>query len=306
MTPSPIAAARDDAGWSAWPAPAKLNLFLHIVGRRNDGYHLLQTVFQLLDRGDTVRLQVRRDGAIRRIDPLQGIDVVDDLAVRAAHALRVASGISAGADIAIDKHIPLGGGLGGGSSDAATTLVALNALWSAGLSDDELAAIGLALGADVPVFVRGQSAWAEGVGECLTPVELPQRWFVVIDPGIGVTTADLFCAPDLTRNSPHLTIPLFASGVATANVFEPVVRARFRAVAQALDWLNGRSVARLSGSGGCIFASVASREIGLALLEECPVGMRGFVAAGAAESPLRVRLREWRNGSGFGWGVAKW
>ena len=306
MTPPHVAVAHHDADWSAWPAPAKLNLFLHIVGRRDDGYHLLQTVFQLLDRGDTVRLRLRADGAIRRIEPLQGVDVDDDLAVRAAHALRTASGVRAGADIAVDKHIPLGGGLGGGSSDAATTLVALNELWNAGLSDDELAAIGLDLGADVPVFVRGQSAWAEGVGECLTPVDLPQRWFVVVDPGVGVSTAELFRAPDLTRNSPHLTIPLFASGAATENVFEPVARQRFPAVARALDWLNGYGVARLSGSGGCIFVPVATREIGLVLLEKCPLGMRGFVAAGVAESPLRVRLREWRNGPGFGWGVAKW
>jgi 4-diphosphocytidyl-2-C-methyl-D-erythritol kinase len=306
MTMRSVAVAHHDEGWSAWPAPAKLNLLLHVVGRRDDGYHLLQTVFQLLDCGDTVRLQFRGDGVIRRVDPLRGVSVDADLAVRAAHALRSASGVRAGADIAIDKHIPLGGGLGGGSSDAATTLVALNALWDAGLGNDELAAIGLGLGADVPVFVRGHSAWAEGVGERLTPIELPRRWFVVIDPGVHVPTADVFRAADLTRNAPHLTIPLFASGVATRNVFEPVVRERFPAVARALDWLNGYGAARLSGSGGCIFASFASREAGLAALAECPSGMRGFVAAGVAQSPLLARLREWRNGVGFGWGVAKW
>jgi 4-diphosphocytidyl-2-C-methyl-D-erythritol kinase len=176
-------------GWSEWPAPAKLNLFLHITGRRADGYHLLQTVFQLLDWGDTVRLSPRTDGVVRRLQALPGVDAADDLAMRAALALRASSGTQLGADIAIDKQIPLGGGLGGGSSDAATTLVALNELWGTGLDVDALAAIGLGLGADVPVFVRGCSAWAEGVGEVLTPLDLPERWYVVLDPGVQVPTA---------------------------------------------------------------------------------------------------------------------
>ena len=283
-----------EAGWSEWPAPAKLNLFLHVTGRRADGYHELQTVFQLLDRGDRVRLRVREDGLVRRVDPLPGVADEDDLAVRAARALRAASGDRFGADIAIDKRIPLGGGLGGGSSDAATTLVALDALWGANLGVDALVALGLGLGADVPVFVRGHSAWAEGIGERLEAIDLPERWYVVVDPGAHVPTAELFAAPDLTRNAGHLTIPRFVSGAATTNVFEPVVRRRFPAVARALDWLNGHGEARLSGSGGCIFMALESREAGLALLQGCPPGMRGFVARGVARSPLLARLREWR------------
>ncbi len=284
-----------DTDWSEWPAPAKLNLFLHVTGRRDDGYHLLQTVFQLLDWGDRVRLRVREDGLIRRIDPLPGVASEDDLAVRAAHALRTASGSRLGVDIAVEKHIPLGGGLGGGSSDAATTLVALDALWGTDLGVDALAALGLGLGADVPVFVRGRSAWAEGVGEQLDAIDLPDRWYVVIDPGASVPTAELFAAPDLTRNAAHLTIPRFVSGAATANAFEPVVRRRFPVVAHALDWLNGHGEARLSGSGGCIFMALESREAGRALLQGCPPGLRGFIARGVTRSPLLARLDEWRS-----------
>ena len=284
--------------WTSWPAPAKINLFLHIVGRRADGYHLLQTAFQLLEWGDEVRLRVRDDGEIRRVDPLPGVAPEADLAVRAAQALREATGSRHGADIAIEKRIPIGGGLGGGSSDAATTLVALNALWGVGLGEDALAAIGLTLGADVPVFVRGRSAWAEGIGDELTPIDLPERWYVVIDPGVRVPTRDLFQVPDLTRNSPPLTIPLFARGAATGNVFEPVVRGRFPEVGAALEWLGGFGPARLSGSGGCVFVTAASREAGLAVLAECPPGMRGVVTRGVAESPLRRRLAEWREAIG--------
>ena len=285
----------DMAGdWSEWPAPAKLNLFLHITGRRADGYHLLQTVFQLLDWGDTVRLRPREDGELRRIRPLPGVAPADDLALRAAQALRTASGTRLGADIDIDKQVPLGGGLGGGSSDAATTLVALNEVWGTGLDEDDLAALGLALGADVPVFVRGRSAWAEGVGEVLTPLALPERWYVVLDPGVHVSTAALFGAPELTRDCPPLTIPLFASGARTSNVFEPVVRARYPAVARALDWLNGHADARLSGSGGCILAAVDSREAGLDLVDACPKAWLGFVARGVSRSPLVARRQAWR------------
>ena len=281
-------------GWTSWPAPAKLNLFLHIVGRRADGFHLLQTAFQLLDWGDEVRLRVREDGAIRRVNPLPDMAEESDLGVRAAVALRQATGCRLGADIAIDKRVPIGGGLGGGSSDAATVLVALNALWGTGLDEDALAAIGLALGADVPLFVRGRSAWAEGVGEDLTPIDLPERWYVVVDPGVVVPTRELFQVPELTRNSPRLTIPLFVSGVATGNAFECVARARFAAVGAALDWLGSGGEARLSGSGGCVFATVASRDAGAALIDDCPVGMRAWVVRGVAESPLQGRLAAWR------------
>jgi len=277
--------------WTRWPAPAKLNLFLHIVGRREDGYHLLQTAFQLLDWGDEVRLRVRDDGKICRIDPLPGVPDDVDLGVRAAHALKRATGCRLGADIAIEKHVPIGGGLGGGSSDAATVLVALNALWRTELDADALAEIAVGLGADVPVFVRGTSAWAEGIGEQLTPIELPDRWFVIVDPGVPVPTRELFQVPELTRNSPQLTIPLFVSGVPTGNAFEPVVRGRFPAVAAALDWLGRHGEARLSGSGGAVFAAVASRDAGEAILAAMPAGFRGWVVRGVNESPLRQRQR---------------
>ena len=280
----------DAEAWTRWPAPAKLNLFLHIVGRREDGYHLLQTAFQLLDWGDEVRLRVRDDGGIRRLDPLPGVADALDLGVRAAEALKRATGCGLGADIAIEKRIPIGGGLGGGSSDAATVLVALNALWGTGLDDDALATIAIGLGADVPVFVRGTSAWAEGIGERLTPLELPERWFVVVDPGVSVPTRDLFQVPELTRNSAQLTIPLFVSGVPTGNVFEPVVRGRFPAVDAALGWLGQHGEARLSGSGGAVFAAVPSREAGDAVLTELPTGFRGWVVRGVNESPLRRRM----------------
>jgi len=277
--------------WTRWPAPAKLNLFLHIVGRREDGYHLLQTAFQLLDWGDEVRLRVRDDGKICRIDPLPGVPDDVDLGVRAARTLQRATGCRLGADIAIEKRVPIGGGLGGGSSDAATVLVALNELWGTGLDDDALAEIAVSLGADVPVFVRGMSAWAEGIGEQLTPIELPDRWFVVVDPGVPVPTRELFQVPELTRNSPQLTIPLFVSGVPTGNAFEPVVRGRFPAVAAALDWLGRHGEARLSGSGGAVFAAVASRDAGEAILAAMPAGFRGWVVRGVNESPLRQRQR---------------
>jgi len=281
--------------WSRWPAPAKLNLFLHIVGRRADGYHLLQTVFQLLDWGDELRLRVRTDDAIERHAGLDGIDVQADLAVRAAHALRAHSGSTRGVDIAVDKRIPVGAGLGGGSSDAATVLVALNELWQLRLSDDVLATIGLSLGADVPVFVRGCSAWAEGIGELLTPIDLPSMSYVIVDPGAHVPTAELFQASELTRNSPHLTIPGFLDGVETANAFAPVVRARFPRVAAALDWLGRYGDARLSGSGGCIFVAVASDERAAEIALQCPPPYRAYAVRGMNRSPLRVALDAYRS-----------
>ena len=296
MSAAPIGADENAASWSHWPAPAKLNLFLHIVGRRADGYHLLQTAFQILDWGDEVRLRPRADGEIRRIDPLAGVAPEDDLAVRAARALQVASGTRLGADIAIEKRIPIGGGLGGGSSDAASTLVALDALWGTDLGEDALAAIGLTLGADVAVFVRGRSAWAEGIGEALTAIDLPERWYVVVDTGAAVPTRELFQVPELTRNSARLTIPRFVSGAATGNVFEPVVRERFPAITAALDWLGAHGPARLTGSGGCVFVPVASREAGSAIVADIPGAMRGYVVHGVAESPLHRRLAEWRQG----------
>ncbi len=272
--------------WSAWPAPAKLNLFLHIVGRRDDGYHLLQTVFQLLDWGDSVHLRVRSDGAIARAGELPGVALENDLCLRAAQLLRERSGTLAGVDIRVDKRIPIGGGLGGGSSDAATTLVALNELWQTRLSPADLAALGLELGADVPAFVHGQSAWAEGVGELLTPVALPPRAFVILDPGVSVPTGPLFQAPELTRNMAPATIGGFFAGMETTNIFTPVVRARYAQVAAAMDWLNQFGEARLSGSGGCVFVAVDSAAEADTIVRTCPASFTAYRAGGLDKSPL--------------------
>jgi 4-diphosphocytidyl-2-C-methyl-D-erythritol kinase len=276
--------AADD--WTRWPAPAKLNLFLRIVGRREDGYHELQTVFRLLDWGDEVRLRVRADGTIARPTPVPGVPEDADLAVRAARLLAAETGTALGAEIAVDKRIPMGGGLGGGSSDAASVLVGLNTLWRTGLSEDDLAGLGARLGADVPVFVRGRAAWAEGVGERLTPMRLPRRWYVVVDPGEHVPTGALFAAPELTRHAPRATISSFVSGDSAENAFEPVVRARHPRVAAALDWLGGFGHARLSGSGGCVFLETRTHEAALGVASRCPGGFTAHVAAGVDPSPL--------------------
>ncbi|EIM00024.1 MULTISPECIES: 4-(cytidine 5'-diphospho)-2-C-methyl-D-erythritol kinase [Rhodanobacter] len=272
--------------WTVWPAPAKLNLFLRITGRRADGYHELQTVFRLLDWGDEVRLRVRDDGAIRRTREVAGVPESADLVVRAARLLQEHAGTALGADIAVDKRIPMGGGLGGGSSDAATVLVALNQLWQLGLDEEALAELGRRLGADVPVFVRGRSAWAEGVGERLTPLALPARHYVVLDPHEPVPTAALFQAPELTRNAPRATISSFVSGETTENAFAPVVRARHPRVAAALDWLGGFGQARLSGSGGCVFLELRSLERAQAVARQCPAAFTAHLATGVDVSPL--------------------
>jgi 4-diphosphocytidyl-2-C-methyl-D-erythritol kinase len=272
--------------WSLWPAPAKLNLFLHIVGRRDDGYHLLQTIFQLLDWGDAVRLRVRDDGIIARSAELPGVAPEDDLCVRAARALAQCAEAEFGVDIALEKRIPIGGGLGGGSSDAATVLVALNELWEVGLGADELAEIGLKLGADVPVFVRGLSAWAEGVGERLTPLELPQRDFVILHPRVSVPTGPLFQAVELTRNCTPATISGYLSGIEAGNVFTPLVRARHSQVAAALDWLGRFGNARLTGTGSCVFAAVESKEAAEAVVAACPPEFAAYGAIGVNRSPL--------------------
>ncbi len=276
-----------NAGWSQWPAPAKLNLFLHITGRRADGYHQLQTVFRLLDWGDRIRLRVREDGRIQRDGAsVAGVAEADDLAIRAAHLLKNAANVGQGADIGVEKHIPAGGGFGGGSSDAATVLVALNRLWNAGMDVDALAALGLELGADVPVFVRGHNAWAEGVGEQLTAIALPPAWFVLADPGVHVPTPRLFADPDLTRDAPVAKIADFASGSLLGNAFEPVLRRREPAVEAVLATLSRIGRARLTGSGsGCFveFATRAAAEQGLARL---PKELRAWVVAGVERSPL--------------------
>ncbi len=280
---------RGPATETRWPAPAKLNLFLHIVGRRPNGYHELQTVFQLIDLCDTVSVVVREDGLIERPVGPEGVAAEEDLVVRAARALQTRTGVGLGATLRVFKKIPQGGGLGGGSSDAATTLLALNRLWGCGLDLDELVALGLPLGADVPVFVRGSSAWAEGVGETLTPVELPERWFVVIHPGVGVATRDVFQAPELTRNSPVITIRgFFESG--GRNDCEPVVRGRYDEVAEALDWLSRYASARLTGTGSCIFAACASAIDAERLAARVPDRWTSYVARGLNVSPLLARL----------------
>ena len=289
----PLAAPASDA-WTVWPAPAKLNLFLRIVGRRADGYHDLQTVFRLLDWGDELRVHVRRDGAIVRANEVRGVPAETDLVIRAARLLQAEAGVTLGAGIAVDKRIPMGGGLGGGSSDAATALVALNHLWGCGLDEDALAGLAHRLGADVPVFVRGRSAWAEGVGERLTPVALPRRWYVVLDPGEHVPTAALFQASELTRNAPPATISSFASGETAENAFEPVARARHPKVAAALDWLSRFGRARLSGSGGCVFLETASLAQARKVVRECPQAFAAQLAAGLEVSPLHRSLARHR------------
>lgn len=277
----------DGAGWSYWPAPAKLNLFLQITGRRADGYHELQTVFRLLDWGDRIGLRLREDGQIRRDGPsVPGVAEADDLVVRAARALQNASASPLGADIRVEKRIPAGGGFGGGSSDAATVLVALNALWRAGLDEDGLAVLALQLGADVPVFVRGRNAWAEGVGEKLTPLALPPAWYLLVDPAIHVPTAELFRSPDLTRDAAPVKIADFASGTVLGNAFEPVLRRREPAIEAAFLALSGIGRARLTGSGSGCFVEFATRAAAEQALAELPEELRAWVVAGVDRSPL--------------------
>jgi 4-diphosphocytidyl-2-C-methyl-D-erythritol kinase len=282
-------AAPPGDGETRWLAPAKLNLFLHVTGRRADGYHELQTLFQLIDLCDSIRIAVRRDGRIERASGPGSVPPADDLAVRAAHALKGATRTRLGATLRIEKRIPLGGGLGGGSSDAATALMALNSLWGCGLSVPELTSIGLPLGADVPVFVQGFSAWAEGVGERLTPQPLPPRWYMIIHPGLAVSTREVFQSHELTRNSPLITIrAFFQSG--GRNDCEPVVRARYPQVAEALEWLASRANARLTGTGSCVFAEFDSAIQAERLAAQVPDRWRSYVARGLDRSPVHAQL----------------
>lgn len=272
-----------------WPAPAKLNLFLHITGRREDGYHLLQTVFQFLDYGDTLHFTLREDGEIHRRNELPGVDESHDLTVRAAGLLQEVSGCLLGVDIEVEKRLPMGGGLGGGSSDAATTLVALNHIWQLGLSTERLAELGLQLGADVPIFVHGHAAWAEGVGEQLTPVEPPEPWYLVLIPDVAVSTAEIFNAPELTRDTPAIKIRDFLSGQGI-NVCQEVVAKRYPAVAESLAWLGQHGKAVMTGTGACVFAAFDTRQEAETVMAAMPQKWRGFIAKGLNRSPLLERL----------------
>jgi 4-diphosphocytidyl-2-C-methyl-D-erythritol kinase len=287
------AKASGGAGERPWPAPAKLNLLLHIVGRRADGYHELQTCFQFVDLCDDLYLQVRLDGGIRRLRGAAGVPEETDLCVRAARLLRTAANCPLGADIDVLKRIPMGAGLGGGSSDAATCLVALNRLWKLNWPLSELAKLGLELGADVPVFVHGRAAWAEGVGERLTPLYRPlapaEGYYVILKPAVFVSTAEVFRDPQLTRNSPPITIHGFLES-GGRNDCLGVVRRRYPQVARAFDWLSRFGAARLTGTGACVFAAVDSLERGREMVRELPSGLDAFVVRGLNDSPLLERL----------------
>lgn len=273
-----------------YPAPAKLNLFLHVVGRRQDGYHLLQTVFRFVDFGDELHISTRPDGQIVLLDPLPGVPLEQDLCYRAARRLQQYSGTTMGADIRLVKRLPMGGGLGGGSSDAATVLMALNALWNVNAARTELQQLGLSLGADVPVFIFGKSAFAEGVGEVLRPVALPPAWYVVLTPPIHVATGEIFTHPGLTRDTPPIKIaPL--SNVSFGEDFgrndlEPLVVALHPLVGEYIRWLGEHGNARMTGSGACVFAAFASRSEAEAVFLKRPSGMNGFVAEGLDEHPM--------------------
>ncbi len=270
---------------AVWLAPAKLNLFLHVLGRRDDGYHELQTVFQFIDYCDHLRFRLRDDNQVIRVAGAQNVAADDDLVIRAARSLQQASSTQQGAEISVEKRIPMGAGLGGGSSDAATTLVALNYLWNLNLDENTLAELGLELGADVPVFVRGRAAWAEGVGEKLQDVELRQPWYLVIKPDCSIATAEIFNAPELTRNTDTITIRAFLGG-AGRNDCDPVARGRYPAVAESLDWLGQFAEARMTGTGSCIFAEFDGQERAQDVLVKLPPKWTGFVARGLNRSPL--------------------
>ena len=269
-----------------FPAPGKLNLFLHVLGRRADGMHELQTVFRLIEHGDRVGVGVRDDRDIRRHDPLPGVPADDDLCVRAARLLQQETGARQGADLALDKRLPVGGGLGGGSSDAATTLMVLNRLWGTGLSRAQLLALAARLGADVPFFVFGQSALGEGVGERLCALALPEAWYLVLVPPVALATRDVFADNALTRNTKRLRIPPFFSGLG-GNDLEPVAMRRSPEIAAHLTWLRARSEgARMTGSGACVFAQFATQADAQRVWSELPGTMRGFVTRGLERHPL--------------------
>ncbi|MCO6059859.1 4-(cytidine 5'-diphospho)-2-C-methyl-D-erythritol kinase [Pseudomonas sp. MOB-449] len=273
------------------PAPAKLNLMLHILGRRADGYHELQTLFQFLDHGDELGFALRDDGEIHLRTDVPGVPHDSNLIVRAARKLQAESGCRLGADIWLDKRLPMGGGIGGGSSDAATTLLALDRLWSLDWSEDRLAALGLSLGADVPVFVRGRAAFAEGVGEKLTPVELPEPWFLVAVPQVFVSTAEVFSDPELTRDTPPIKVRSLLEG-GGRNDCQPVVEKRYPDVRNALILLSKFTSARLTGTGACVFGSFPSKGDADKVSRQLPATLPSFVAQGRNISMLHRKLQE--------------
>jgi len=273
--------------YRVWQAPAKLNLFLHITGQREDGYHLLQTVFQFLDYGDVLQFSLRDDGKVVRVTDLPGVAETEDLVVCAANLLQQEVKTDQGINISVDKRLPMGGGLGGGSSDAATTLVALNQIWDCGLSRDQLAQLGLTLGADVPVFIHGHTAWAEGVGEQLKPINPVEPWFVVLNPAINVSTKAIFSHRSLNRNCAPITIRDFQENSAQLkNVCESVVRSLYPEVDEALSDLSQFGVARMTGTGACIFAAFATAKLANDVFRVLESKWSGFVARGCNISPL--------------------
>lgn len=275
-----------------FPAPAKLNLFLHITGRRADGYHNLQTLFQLLDFGDTLTItNTDQDGPIQVLPAMPDLPETSNLIWKAAHALRACTGCQRGATITLTKRIPMGGGLGGGSTDAASTLLALNALWNCQLSEDQLAAIGLKLGADVPVFVRAKTAFAEGVGEHLMPVETPEHWFLVVHPGVHVATAAIFSHEKLTRDTPITKMPAFLTG-GGKNDCEAVVRKLYPEVDKTLRWLAQFGEAKMTGTGACCFLSFKTQAEAKSVLDQLPRQWKGLIAKGVNESPLLPALQQ--------------
>lgn len=273
----------------AWPAPAKINLFIHVLGRREDGFHDIQTLFQFLDAGDRLDFGPRDDGRLRLEAGDLQLAEDDNLVLRAARLLRERTGCSRGVDIRLEKRLPLGSGLGGGSSDAATTLHALNQLWELGLPAAELARMGLELGADVPLFIHGQAAWGEGLGENLEPADPPEPWYVIITPPCRVSTAAMYQDEDLRRDSERIDMDAFLAGRGR-NDFQPVVAARHEAVSEALRWLASFGDARLTGTGACVYLATDSREAGEDILERLPADWRGFVTRGRNRSALLDRL----------------
>ena len=278
---------KDTSGMSSLSllAPAKINLFLHITGRRNDGYHNLQTLFQLLDYGDQLDFTVRNDGNININCDLKGLAADNNLVIKAAKALKAASGCKLGVDIVLHKKLPLGGGIGGGSSDAATTLVGLNHLWKTKLTVDELAAMGAQLGADVPVFIRAKTAWAEGIGDRLQAIESPPKWFVVLAPNCHISTAEIFSHKDLKRDSPPITAPHFLKW-GGRNDCQELVRTLYPEVDETITWLNQFGSAQMTGTGACVFATFDTEETASAVLAKRPDTMQGFVAKGINQSPI--------------------